>query len=132
LPYCPSPLFYDGKVYLVKNGGLATCLDARTGQPFYSEERLGAMGDFYSSPVAANGKICVISQPGTAVIYRAAETLEVLAKNPVGEAVVATPAIVDGKLYVRGREHLFAFGTPNSFDARQPAAADSAAAPASR
>ena len=110
LPYCSSPLFYDNKIFLVKNGGIATCLDARTGSPFYSEERIGALGDYYSSPVAAGGKICVISHAGVAVIIRAGEQLEVLARNPLGEQVVATPAIVDGKLYVRGKEHLFAFG----------------------
>jgi outer membrane protein assembly factor BamB len=110
LPYCSSPLFYDNKIFLVKNGGIATCLDAKTGTPFYSEERIGALGDYYSSPVAAGGRICVISHPGVAVIIRAGEQLEVLARNPLGEQVVATPAIVDGKLYVRGREHLFAFG----------------------
>ncbi len=110
LPYCSSPLFYDNKIFLVKNGGLATCLDAKTGTLLYGEERLGALGDYYSSPVAAGGKICVISHPGVAVVLRAGEKLEVLARNPLGEQVVATPAIADGKLYVRGKVHLFAFG----------------------
>ena len=53
-------------------------------------------------------------QPGVPVIYRAGETLEVLARNPLGEAVVATPAILDRKLYVRTAQHLFAFGTANA------------------
>ena len=111
LPYCPSPLFYENKIYLVKNGGLATCLDARTGTINYSEERLGALGDYYSSPVAADGKICVISQPGVAVIFQAGGKLEILARNRLEEPVIATPAIADGKLYVRARDHLFAFGS---------------------
>lgn len=113
LPYCPSPLYYEHKLYLVKNGGLATCLNAETGAPFYEEERLGALGDYYSSPVAANGKICVISQGGVAVIYRADEALDVLARNPLDETVVATPAIVDGKLYVRTGSAVCAFGSKN-------------------
>ena len=111
LPYCPSPLHYEGRIYLIKNGGLATCLDAKTGQAFYAEERLGALGDYYASPVAAAGKICVISQPGIAVVYRAGDALEVLARNGLDEPVIGTPALAEGKLYVRTAEHLFAFGT---------------------
>jgi len=109
LPYVPSPLYSDGRLYLVKNGGLATCLDARTGKVFYQEERLGALGDYYSSPVAANGKICVASQPGVVVVYRAGETLEVLARNNLEEQILATPAIVENKLYVRTAKHVYAF-----------------------
>jgi hypothetical protein len=110
LPYVPSPLHYEGRVYLVKNGGLASCLDARTGRFLYQEERLGALGDYYSSPVAAAGKICVASQPGVVVVYRAGDTLEVLARNALDELVIATPAIADGTLYVRTKSQLYAFG----------------------
>jgi outer membrane protein assembly factor BamB len=113
LPYCPTPLHYKGKLYLVRNGGLASCFDGRTGQSYFQEERLGAMGDNYASPVAAAGKICVISQPGTAVILRAGETPEVLARNPLGEPVLATPAILDHTLYVRTQGHLYAFSERN-------------------
>lgn len=121
LPYCPSPLYYRGRVFFIKNGGLATCLDAQTGKVFYQEERVGALGDYYSSPVAAAGKICVVSQPGTAVIFRASDTLEVLARNTLGEPVIATPAVVEGILYVRTREHLFAFGAREAqFTALRP------------
>lgn len=109
LPYVPSPLYYDGRIHLVKNGGLASCFDAPTGKAFYQEERLGALGDFYSSPVAAAGKICVASQAGVVVVYRAGETLEVLARNALNEPVLATPAILEGKLYVRTKSQLYAF-----------------------
>ncbi|HAM72118.1 MAG TPA: pyrrolo-quinoline quinone [Verrucomicrobiales bacterium] len=109
LPYVPSPLYYDGRLYLVRNGGLASCLDASTGRAFYQEERLGALGDYYSSPVAAAGKICVASQQGVVVVYRAGEALEVLARNPLGEPVLATPAILDGTLFIRTEGHLHAF-----------------------
>ena len=110
LPYVPSPLYYEGRIYLVKNGGLASCFDAPTGRVFYQEERLGALGDYYSSPVAAAGKICVASQPGVVVVYRAGEKLEVLARNSLDEPILATPAIVDGNLYVRTKSQLYAFG----------------------
>ena len=111
LPYVPSPLHHDGRIYLVKNGGLASCFDAATGRVFYQEERLGALGDYYSSPVAAAGKICAASQQGVVVVYRAGDTLEVLARNSLDEPVLATPAIVEGRLYVRTQSQLYAFGS---------------------
>lgn len=112
LPYCPTPLWLDGRLYLVRNGGLATCLDARTGRPHYQEERLGAVGDNYASPVASDGLVCVFSQAGVGVVYRAGDTLEVVARNALEEAVVATPAVGDGRLYVRTASTLYAFGNP--------------------
>ena len=110
LPYVPSPLFYEGRIFLVKNGGLASCFDAKTGKPFYLEERLGALGDYYASPVAANGRIYSASQNGVVVVFNAGETLDVLARNELGEPVMATPAIVDESLYIRTAGHLYAFG----------------------
>lgn len=109
LPYCPSLLLVGNNLYLVKNGGLVTCLNAATGEAHFQEERLGALGDYYASPVAAGGKICAISHAGTAVVFNAGESLEVLARNELGEQVVATPAIVDNILYIRTAKHLYAF-----------------------
>ncbi|MBP7949334.1 MAG: PQQ-binding-like beta-propeller repeat protein [Verrucomicrobiales bacterium] len=122
LPYVPSPLFFNGRLYLVRNGGMASCLDARTGDYHYRDERLDALGDYYCSPVAASGKICVASQPGVVVVYRAGDTLEVLARNPLNEPVLATPAIADNKLYVRTRSLIYAFGEakPRSPDKNAP------------
>jgi outer membrane protein assembly factor BamB len=109
LPYVPSPLYYDGRIYLVKNGGLASCLDTRTGEFLYQEERLGALGDYYASPGVAAGKICVASQQGVVVIHRAGDTLDVLARNALGEPILATLAMVEDKLYVRTKSQLYAF-----------------------
>jgi len=110
LPYVPSPLVYRDRLYLVKNGGLASCFNATNGTPAYLEERVGALGDYYASPVAANGKLCLASQPGTLVILAAGDTLNVLARSSLGEPILATPAIAHGRLYVRSRAHLWAFG----------------------
>lgn len=122
LPYVPSPLYYEGRIYLVKNGGLASCLDARSGRMLYQEERLGTLGDYYCSPVAAAGKICVASQPGVVVIYRAGDILEVLARNALDEPIVATPAVVEGTLYVRTASQLYAFrAKDDSVQPRPPA-----------
>jgi outer membrane protein assembly factor BamB len=111
LPYVPSPLYYEGRVYLVKNGGLASCFEARTGRVLYQEERVGALGDYYASPIAANGKVCLCSQAGVVTILKAGDTLEVLARNPLDEPVTATPAVSGDRLYVRTAKHLFAFGS---------------------
>ena len=110
LPYVASPLWYRDRIYLVKNGGLVSCLNATNGTALYLEERVGALGDYYASPVAAAGRICLVSQPGTVVILAAGDTLEVLARQALGDPVVATPAIAGGRLYVRSRGHLWAFG----------------------
>jgi outer membrane protein assembly factor BamB len=109
LPYVPSPLCYQGHVCLVKSGGLISCFNATNGVASYQEERLGALGDYYSSPVAAGGKICVASQLGVVVVLAAGDNLQVLARNNLGEQILATPAIAGHILYVRTAGHLYAF-----------------------
>jgi outer membrane protein assembly factor BamB len=118
LPYVPSVLVHEGRVYLVKNGGLVTCMRARTGEVLFQEERLGALGDYYASPVASGDKVLMVSQPGVAVVLRVADTLEVLARNPMGETVMATPALVGGRIYIRTAGHLRVFARPGAGDGR--------------
>ena len=113
LPYVPSPLVYQDRIYLVKNGGLATCYRTSDGEPLFQEERLDAGGNYYSSPIAAGGKICVISQHGMATILKAGDSFAILAHNDLQEQVMATPAIADNTLYVRTKEVLYAFGQKN-------------------
>ena len=110
VPECPSPLYYEGRVYLVKNGGMVTCLDAETGELKY-QGRLDSRGPCYSSPVAGDGKIYTASARGVVTVFEAADTLKVLARNDLGERIMATPALLDGKVYVRTEEKLYAFGT---------------------
>lgn len=110
LPYVPSPLFYEGRIYVVKNGGMASCYVAKTGRTLYQEERLGALGDYYSSPVAANGKIYFASHQGVVTVIAAGDVFNVISSNSLGEDIMATPAIVDGTIIYRTARHLFAFG----------------------
>jgi len=105
-----SPLFYEGRIYAVQDGGRVTCWDAKSGKPLYEQERLGAEGEYYASPIAANGHIYLASSRGTITTIRAKDALEVEARNDVGESVMTTPAIADSKLYVRSASHLWAFG----------------------
>lgn len=112
LPYVPSAVMYKGQMFLVKDGGLVTAYDAKTGKELYANERGAAQGRYYASPVAANGHIYTVTlDDGTFTVFKAGEKEpEVVAKNPkLGERVAATPAIADGTLYVRSGKHLWAF-----------------------
>jgi outer membrane protein assembly factor BamB len=110
LPYVPSPLFYRGRIYLVKNGGFLTCLDAGNGASLFAEAKLGAGGDYYASPVAANGKIFLTSRKGIVTVVKAGDKLEILAQNEMGESILATPAIVGGSIYIRTQTDILAIG----------------------
>lgn len=109
LPYIPSPLLYRGCLYMIKNGGILNCMDAATGKPL-KQERVSGTGDYYSSPVAADGKVYLVSQRGDISVVKAGPDWQVLSHAKLGEEVFATPAIVDGKIYVRTAGHLFCFG----------------------
>jgi len=109
VPECPSPLYYDGLVYLIKNGGIVSCLEAKSGGLNY-QQKLGAGGPYYSSPVVGNGKIYAASARGVVTVFSAGEEIEVLARNDLGERIMATPAIVEGKIYIRTEKNIYAFG----------------------
>jgi outer membrane protein assembly factor BamB len=111
LPYVSSPLFYRGRVYTVKNGGLFSCYDATTGNARYQDERLDAGGDYYSSAVVVGEKIYLASQQGIVLVIAPGDDLKVLARNRLGEQLMATPAIVDGTLYLRTASKLLAIGS---------------------
>jgi outer membrane protein assembly factor BamB len=105
----PSPLFYRGRVYFVRDGGLWTAVEPGTGKRPLDRERLGTGGQYVASPVAANGHIYVVNEPGTFSVVRAGDTLKVDAVNKLGESVRTTPAIAANTLYVRSAGHLWAF-----------------------
>lgn len=109
LPEVPSPIYYRGRLYVVANGGIASCFDAQTGKMLY-RQRLGTSGFFYASPVAGDGNIYASSYNGVLVVFKAGDECRVLARNNLGEQIVATPALVDGRIYVRTEGHLYAFG----------------------
>jgi outer membrane protein assembly factor BamB len=109
VPEVPSSLYYRKRLYLVKSGGLATCLEAATGKILF-QERLGVVGGFFASPVASGGRIYASSDAGKVVVFEAKDSLSVLGTNDLEEPIMATPAIVEGKLYVRSASRLCAFG----------------------
>ena len=109
VPGVPSPLYYNGRLYTFQNGGIVFCRMARTGELVYSA-RLEAPGYYYSSPVAADEKIYIASEEGVVVVLDAGDKLNVLARNTLDGTILATPALLEGKIYVRTATHLYAFG----------------------
>jgi outer membrane protein assembly factor BamB len=105
----PSPLFYKGLVYMIKNGGIASCMDAESGELLFSE-RLGASGPYFSSPIAANGRIYIASLNGIITVFKAGDQLNIIAQNDMDERINATPAVIGNTIYVRTTENLYAFG----------------------
>ena len=104
-----SPLFYEGRVYVVQDGGRMTCWDAKSGKVHYEQERLGADGEYYASPIAAHGHVYVASTRGMVTVLATGDSLEVKARNKLGERIMATPAIANDAIYVRTAKHLYAF-----------------------
>jgi outer membrane protein assembly factor BamB len=112
LPYVASPLYYGGNVYTVKDGGMLSCFDAKTGEVRYEQERIDALGNYYASPVAADGRIFLASVNGRVTVVKAGGSKpEILHHADFNERIAATMAIVDNKIYLRTKTKLYAFGT---------------------
>ncbi len=108
-PVEPSPLYYDGLLYVLLDNGVLTCLDGKTGVEQY-RERLG--GNCNSSPVASEGKIYLSNNDGKTFVVRAGRQFELLATNDLGERITATPAITGNALLYRTDSHLYLIGSP--------------------
>ena len=107
-PHVPSPAYYDGRLYLVNDTGIATCLAAQTGETIW-QTRLP--GRFSMSPIEAGGKLIVTSETGTTYILEADSEFKLLATNELGEDMLATPAVLGGRIYFRTKGHLVCVGT---------------------
>lgn len=108
IPEVPSPLC-DGKhIYFVKNGGVLTCLDVESGERVY-RTRTGGRGTHYASPLIADGKLYTVAGDGRISVVTLGAKPDVLATNEMDDQVYATPAIVDGTIYVRTHSALYAF-----------------------
>lgn len=107
-PDIASPLLSDGRLYYTKaKTGTLTCVDAATGQPHYSTQRIRGLNTLYASPIAAGGHVYITGRSGTTVVISDSQTFQLVAENSVGEGVDATPAPVDQELFIRGERHLF-------------------------
>lgn len=107
-PYVPSPLLYNGLLYMLKsNNGILTVLDAHTGTPHYALQRLEATPNVFSSPVGADGRVYITGREGTTVVLKHGPTFEVLATNTLDDGFDSSAALVDGELYLRGYRYLY-------------------------
>ncbi|MBK5294288.1 MAG: PQQ-binding-like beta-propeller repeat protein [Acidobacteriia bacterium] len=109
-PNVPSPLLYGGALFLVKDGGIATTLDPKTGEVIKQARLPQALERFWSSPVGADGKVYMLSEACKLNVLKAAGEWEVLATSSLDDECFATPAIADGRIYLRTRSALYAFG----------------------
>lgn len=104
-----SPLVAGGRVFVVKKGGLSASFDATNGREVWSKKRINNLGNYYASPIAGDGKLYVTGENGFLVVLRDGPEVEVLAKNDLGDSCLATPAIADGRLFVRTLRKLYCF-----------------------
>lgn len=104
-----SPFVNDGRMLLVK-GALTTLFDVSTGEPLREPKRIPNSSQCFASPILGDGKIFIAGQNGTIVVLADNSELDVLEENDMGEAVIGTPAISDGRLIVRTRTKLFSIG----------------------
>jgi outer membrane protein assembly factor BamB len=107
-PYTPTPVVYGEYLYTLGNSGILAAYVARTGERVYQERVAGKGGAFSASPVAGDGKLYLSGEDGDVFVFSTGPKPELLATNPMGEVLMATPAISDGLLLVRGLKHLFA------------------------
>jgi hypothetical protein len=109
--YMPTPLIYGEYLYVLANQGLFDCYNLRTGADVY-RERIPHQGEgFSASPVACDGKIYLSSEDGDIFVVKAGAKFELLSTNPMGELIMATPALSEGRMFVRTQHHVFAIGS---------------------
>ena len=109
-PHIITPIVYGDYLYVCTDNGVLTQYQARTGEPGY-RARLGNGGAFSASPVAANGNLYFASEDGDVFVVKSAATYELLSRNPMGEVIMATPAITGKMIIIRGQDHVFGIGS---------------------
>jgi outer membrane protein assembly factor BamB len=110
VPQVPSTLLYKGVLYMINDSGILLSFDPVTGNVIKQGRLHGAIDKYFSSPVAADGKVFLIGQAGQVSVLKAAGDWEVLAVNELDDECFATPAIADGRIYIRTRSALYCFG----------------------
>jgi outer membrane protein assembly factor BamB len=110
IPQLPSTLLYRGVMYMINDGGILTTIDPASGKPFKEGRLRGAVDKYYASPVAADGKVFFVGNSGVVTILKAGPDQEILSVNELDDECFATPAIADGRVYIRTRGMLYCFG----------------------
>jgi len=110
VPQVPSTLLYKGVLYMINDSGILISFDPATGKVIKQGRLHGAIDKYFSSPVAADDKVFLIGQAGQVSVLKAAGDWEVVRVNELDDEVFATPAIADGRIYIRTRSALYSFG----------------------
>lgn len=110
VPQLPTTLVYRGTLYMINDGGILTTFDADAGTVRKQARLRGAADHYFASPVAGDGKVYIVSQSGVVTVLDAARDQEILTTGELDDEVYATPAIAGGRIYVRTRSALYAFG----------------------
>ena len=118
--YVSSPILVGDYLYIMNDQGVITCLDARTGKVLYEGGRPPEPARFMASMVAVGDRILQTSEEGDIFVVRAGPKHEVLGKNSISEPVQVSPAIANGRIYIRGDKHLFAIGSTGSTGSAVP------------
>ena len=108
--YMPTPIVYAGHLYVLKNQGILSCYDLRTGELRYEQRLPDVTSGFSASPVAADGKLYLPSEDGEILVVKAGPSFALVGRNPMGQPLMATPAIAGRMLLVRGERELVAIG----------------------
>jgi len=108
--YVPSPICTDDYVYTTMTNGTVYCLEIKTGNVLWEEN----LGKQYSSPVLADGLVYMPNDEGVITVIKPGPTFDAVAKNSIGERMNASPAISNGKIYLRGEQHIFCIGTKSA------------------
>ena len=108
LPVVPSPVIYQDAMYMIKENGVVTCLDAATGN-ILRRQRIPGLGKYYASPVAGDGKVYVASERGVVSVLQVAKSMEVISSRDFKERIMATPVFDDGRIYLRTEAALYCF-----------------------
>jgi outer membrane protein assembly factor BamB len=112
IPYLTATVLYNDVIYMVRDGGILASYNPASGEVYKQGRLEGALDKYYAQPVAGDGKVYLTSENGKVSVVRADKEWELLAVNDLDEPTYATPALADGRLYLRTRKALYCFGTP--------------------
>ncbi|MHC4324076.1 MAG: outer membrane protein assembly factor BamB family protein [Planctomycetota bacterium] len=107
-PYVPSPLLYDGRIYVCSvNREVISCYDAKTGEPHFVKEKMDEMKGVYASPAAAGGRIYFVGRNGVSYVLESSDKFEVLAVNTLDDKFDCSPAFIGDEIYLKGKQNLY-------------------------
>ena len=107
-PYTPSPLLMDDKLYFLKvNNGYLSCLNAKDGTEYYTNQKLDGIKEIFTSPVGVSDRIYIAGSNGTFCVVKHGEEFELLTKNTIDDSFYASPVILGNRLYLRGLKYLY-------------------------